>query len=201
MLFFYVAGYCLQHIPYEFYQPYIALLKSGNVEHFIAGYDAALLSGIVIGLSMFGGALGATVSRKLGSHFGASNIIITGLMIQSLIIAIMSIVLHPLILTVIVFRNFSMSMTHAPMHGLIAPRVKSAQRATYLSLQSLFGRLAFSCVLFIIASRTGQSLDWPTLSWIFKVSAVAGAAALILLLVFKRDHTASDTSGRSESGS
>ncbi|MEM7259409.1 MAG: MFS transporter, partial [Pseudomonadota bacterium] len=181
VLLFYIVGYSLQHIPYEFYQPYIALFKQEGVDHFMASYDAALISGVVIGLSMFGGALGASVSRRMSQRFGAKNILLTGIMMQSVIIAVMAIVLHPAVLLIIVFRNFSMSMTHAPMHGLIAPRVASAQRATYLSLQSLFGRLAFSSLLFVIASQTGQSLNWPALAWIFKVSALAGAAALLLL--------------------
>lgn len=186
VLFFYVAGYSLQHIPYEFYQPYIALLNQSGMDHLLSNYDSALVSGIVIGLSMLGGALGATASRSLSKRFGAPNMLIAGIAAQSLIIAILAIVLHPLVLLVIVFRNFSMSMTHAPMHGLIAPRVASAQRATYLSLQSLLGRLMFSCLLFVIADMSGQSLNWLTLSWIFTVSALAGAAVVCLLLLFKR---------------
>lgn len=186
ILAFYITGYSLQHIPYEFYQPYIALLKDNPVSDLLKNQHVAMVSGVVIGLSMFGGAFGARASESLRVKFGARNVLIAGLSIQCLIIAIMALLLHPAILLIIIFRNFSMAMTHAPMHAIIAPRVKSAQRATYLSLQSLAGRLAFSLMLFAIAGNSSQTLTWPALSWIFKVSVVLGVVALVVLVVFSK---------------
>jgi uncharacterized transporter YbjL len=134
-----------------------------------------------IGLSMFGGALGARSSEALRTRFGTRAVLIAGPAIQCLIIAVMAILLHPAILLIIVFRNFSMAMTHAPMHATIAPRIQSAQRATYLSLQSLAGRLAFSVMLFVIAGNAAQTLTWPALSSIFKTSVALGVIALLVL--------------------
>ncbi len=181
ILVFYIVGYSLQHIPYEFYQPYIALLQGNAVSDLLKNQHAAMVSGVVIGLSMFGGALGARSSEALRTRFGTRAVLIAGPAIQCLIIAVMAILLHPAILLIIVFRNFSMAMTHAPMHATIAPRIQSAQRATYLSLQSLAGRLAFSVMLFVIAGNAAQTLTWPALSSIFKTSVALGVIALLVL--------------------
>ena len=51
--------YSMAHIVYEFYQPYITLLQLPLLE---ASTHAPLISGLVISISMFGGALGARAS-------------------------------------------------------------------------------------------------------------------------------------------
>lgn len=182
---FYVVGYALQHVPYEFYQPYIALLKSNAITAFFEDSNAAMVSGIVIGASMFGGALGARLSVPLAAKLGAQSVLLAGIAMQCMIIAGLGFWLHPALLILIMFRNFSMAMTHAPMHALIAPRVDSAQRATYLSMQSLAGRALFSAVLFTIAAKTGtgQQLNWPTLSWILQSCTLLGFIALLALTI------------------
>jgi MFS family permease len=178
ILFFYLTGYSLQHIPYEFYQPYIALLQKNTMSNLLPDQPTAMVSGVVIGLSMFGGALGARLSANLSQRAGKRTVLLAGLTIQCLIIGMMAALLHPAMLLMILFRNFSMAMTHAPMHGLIAPQVPSAQRATYLSLQSLAARLTFSLFLFFIAGNSGETLNWPALSSIFQYSVVFGLLAL-----------------------
>ena len=183
ILVFYIVSYSLQHIPYEFYQPYIALLQHNAVSELLKNQHAAMVSGVVIGLSMFGGALGARSSNALQIRFGTRAVLIAGPAIQCLIIATMGLLLHPAIMLIIIFRNFSMAMTHAPMHATIAPRIQSAQRATYLSLQSLAGRLAFSIMLFAIANNSAQALTWLALSSIFKTSVLLGVIALLVLVV------------------
>lgn len=185
VLVFYVIGYGLQHVPYEFYQPYIALLQQNSPSGGFANLHPALLSGIVISISMFGGALAARASVGLTRKFGAATILNGSILMQCLIIAGLGLWLHPALLGLIMFRNFSMSMAHAPMHAIIAPRVSSGLRATYLSMQSLLGRLGFSLSLFLVASNTDteQILDWPTLSPIFQSYALLGFIALLALIL------------------
>ena len=188
VLIFYVVGYGLQHVPYEFYQPYIALLKQDSTSGIFSQAHPALISGIVISISMFGGAIAAKASMGLSNRFGALQILNGTILIQCLIVAGLSLWLHPAMLILILFRNFSMAAAHAPMHGLIAPRVSSAVRATYLSVQSLFGRLVFSLSLFVIAATTDQTqmLNWQTLSPILQTYAVIGIIALIALVISAR---------------
>ena len=185
VLVFYVIGYGLQHVPYEFYQPYIALLQMNSPTAGFSSIRPALLSGIVISISMFGGALAARASARLTRRYGAATILNSSILIQCLIITGLGLWLHPALLLLILFRNFSMSMAHAPMHAIIAPRVSSGLRATYLSIQSLLGRLGFSLSLFFVSRNTDtdQSLDWPTLAPIFTHYAIIGFVALIALVI------------------
>jgi len=177
----FVLGYSLEHVPYEFYQPYIKLLQSNQLTDLLTADAAPIVSGIVIGVSMFGGALGATVSMRLLSRLGLRTLLLIGPLIQCVVIGGLSLLLHPALLILVMFRNFSMAMTHGPMLGAIGPRIDSAQRATFLSLQSLAGRLVFSVILFglSILSGAGQALEWPALSRL--LLACAGGGLLLLI--------------------
>ena len=187
LLAFYVIGYSLEHVPFEFYQPYLSLLESRGDFEVAAMLDAPLLSGVVIGLSMFGGALGARVGIRISTRFGLLPVLATGLLIQCLIIAGLSLMLSPLILALVVFRNFSMAMAHGPLMGAIAPRLDSRHRATWLSLQSLAGRLFFGSVLFGLSGVSGDSvtLDWDTLSLILTTCLIGGAVLACVLIVLR----------------
>ncbi len=188
VLLFYVAGYSLEHIPFEFYQPYIALLDTTSVTNWFKSDNAPLVSGIVIGISMFGGALGARASIRLQKTFGVTSVLLCSILFQCIIIGGLALWLHPAFLTLVMFRNFAMSMAHGPMMGVIAPRITSAQRATYLSMQSLAGRLLFSVVLFSLANSTdtGGALDWPTLSSILWNCFAVGCVVLAGLALLAR---------------
>jgi len=185
---FYVAGYALEHVPFEFFQPYISLLDTGRFSAFFNSQNAALVSGIVIGVSMFGGALGATVSIKVQDRVGVTSLLLGSIMIQCIIITGLALWLHPALLILVMFRNFAMAMARGPMLGAIAPRIASGERATYLSMQSLAGRLAFSSVLFALASSTTDDIpvDWLTLSVILRNCAVSGFIVFIVLALLAR---------------
>ena len=188
IMMFYVIAYSLQHIPYEFVQPYIKLLVS-DVWASIGSLQASpWIAGIIIGSSMFGGALAATISMQLYQKLGLVRLFLLGVLMQILIIAFLGLVLHPIILLVVVFRNFAMSLTHAPMLDALAPLVPDEQRATYLSAQSLFGRLSFAFVLWLLSQLSGgrEELVWSELSLILDVSFYAGVALLIVLALAAR---------------
>jgi len=188
IMLFYVFAYSLQHIPYEFVQPYIKLLLDDVWISLSSGGVSPWISGIIIGSSMFGGALAATISMRLYRTLGLVRLCLLGVLIQLLIIGVMSVFLHPIILLVIVWRNFAMSMTHAPMLASLAPLVPDAQRATYLSAQSLFGRLVFAGVLWALSlfSRVGTELLWKDLSHILQISFVLGVVLFIVLVFTAR---------------
>ena len=71
----------------------------------------------------------------------------------------------------------------APLNAAIAPRVGREQRATYLSLQSLVGRLSFSAALVGLSTMAGAQaeMQWPPISRMLITSAAAGTTVLIIL--------------------
>ena len=188
ILGFFIVGYSLEHIPYEFYQPYLKLVGQSAMTGWLATGSAPIVSGVVISISMFGGALGAALSQRLIENVGLRALLLASISMQVLIVAGLSIVLHPIMLVLVMFRNFSMSMARGPMLGAIAPHVSSAQRATFLSVLSLAGRAAFSVVLAMLSVLVvgKEALNWTSLSQVLALSAVVGMGALILLYIWSR---------------
>lgn len=201
ILGFFVIGFNLEHVPYEFYQPYLKLLNQDTVAIWLDDSAAPMVSGIVMSISMFGGAIGAAVSQRLIDKSGLRALLLASILIQIVIIAGLSLVLHPLILVLVMFRNFSMSMAHGPMLGAIVPNVPSAQRATFLSMLSLAGRATFSITLAMLSVLIvgKESLNWPALQEALTYSAVVGVVALGLLVLWSRRISAAFTQSKKSS--
>lgn len=186
VLGFFVVGYSLEHVPYEFYQPYLKLLGQGAITGWLAASSAPMVSGVVISISMFGGAVGAAVSQRLIDRVGLRALLLASVSVQVVIVAGLSLVLNPIMLVLVMCRNFSMSMARGPMLGAIAPHVTSAQRATFLSVLSLADRAGFSLTLVTLSVLVvgKEALNWPVLSQVLWSSAIVGIVALVLLYIW-----------------
>lgn len=182
---FVVMLYAMAHIVYEFYQPYILLLE---MPLFSAADNAPLISGIVISISMFGGALGARVSMPWQQRLGLIGLLALAMFIQVGILAAMAVMLAPVVLTLICARNFPMSMVLAPVRAAIAPRISRYQRATYLSLQGLSERLFFGLLLLLLSVglEPGAPIDEATLTGILNTSLWIGLVSVIILFALFR---------------
>ena len=182
---FFVLAYSLQHVPAEFNQPYIKLLQQ---DWFLNSDLSALISGCMVAISMLGGAWGASISMRMLQRLGTIKLLLAGLSLMVCIIAAMAVVLHPLVLLFVLMRNFPMAFSEAPMLAAIAPHIKSSYRATYLSLQSLAGRLGFALLLLSVAKVVdgGKAgiLNWPQLQQVLVaclILAICGFTALVVL--------------------
>ena len=172
---FFVVTYILAHVPYEFYQPYLRLLELADMLPMVNAPEA---SGLLFGVTMLLGAWVAGRSMDWQHRFGLNTVLLSAVLMQLLVIAVLGLWLHPLVVVVLFLRNTPMALVHAPMYAAIAPRVQSGQRATYLSLQSLAGRLGFSISLFL-GSLTieAEVADWATLSGLLQAYVVFGVIA------------------------
>lgn len=184
LLLWYVLAFTLAHITFEFYQPWIRVLgDSGSSlgEWLAGGSRAPVLSGVVMGLSMFGGMLGAMASLWVYRRMPLTRLLLLANLVQLLIVGALAVWLHPAALVLVFLRNFGMNMTHAPTMAAIAPRIDSSERATWLSLQSLSGRLGFSLVMFGLAGGLGDVVEWPVLSQALKTGALLGLLASLIV--------------------
>jgi len=184
---FFVFAYSLSHVPAEFNQPYVKLLQFSL---FINNDSSSLISGVMVAISMIGGALGATTSIALQKRFGVRALMLCGLTLMVIIIIGMASVLHSAVLLLVLFRNFPMALCEAPMLAAIAPHIQSHYRATYLSLQSLAGRLSISILLISLSSVLGTTensgqLSWSDLQAALLISAGIGLFCLVLLTVYR----------------
>ncbi len=183
-----IVLYAMAHIVFEFYQPYLTLLRLPVLE--VNNY-APLLSGIIIGVSMFGGAVAAKVSTRWHARLGLVGLIAVAMFVQLGIVGAMALAITPIAALLICSRNFPMALVHAPTRAAIAPRITRDQRATYLSLQGLSERLFFALLLLLLASGLdkGAAASESTLLGILTSTLWIGMlCSLLLFLFFRRIH-------------
>jgi predicted MFS family arabinose efflux permease len=180
---FYVLITVLNHIPYEFYQPYLAMVLQKGTS-LVSG--TPLSTGIHFGAAMFIASFFAAFSSRLCQRIGLKRLLLSLVAFQTLTILAMGLTLNFLIVVLVLFRTVPRALMTAPMNAAIAPLVGSSQRATFLSIQSLAGRLAFSgflAGLSLVASESGQA-QWSPLSTQLLISAGFGITGLFALSLF-----------------
>lgn len=177
---FFVLMTILNHVPYEFYQPYIALALN---ERWALGEGTPLGTGIHVGVAMVIAAWFAARSIRFRNRLGLGGVLLSAAGLQTVIIAVMGLVLHPLVIVLILLRSVPRALMAAPLNAAIAPRVDRAQRATFLSVQSLAGRLAFSgflVVLSLVPTETNGE-RWEVMSNQLLITSAVGLAGSLAL--------------------
>lgn len=171
----------LNHVPYEFYQPYIGLL--GSEARFFEG-TAPLSSGVHTALTMFVAGLIAGRSILIRDKIGLGPTLLLATCLQLSLIASMTFYFHPIVVLVLVARSMPRALMTAPLNVAIAPNVPQTQRATYLSIQSLFGRLSFSGLLLVLSQLYQfDNSSFETLSSMLNICLWIGTIGLALLII------------------
>ena len=168
------------HVPYEFYQPYLRLLDDRNQ---LAGANAPLVAGLLFALTAIVASITSTYSMVWKRRMGLLPLLTSAAAIELVIIAAMAIMLHPIIALLVILRSGPMAVITAPINAAMAPLIENQHRATFLSIQSLAGRLAFATLLFSFSLLVieSENTDWNSLSLLLRVSAIAGFAGLLAL--------------------
>ncbi|MCH8824042.1 MAG: MFS transporter [Planctomycetes bacterium] len=175
----------LNHIPYEFYQTYIKL-TSEDIDAPLS--MAPAIAGLHMAVAMLIGSYIAAHSIRLRDRLGIGPTLLLCVVIQTVIIAVMGSVLSIWIVPLILFRVAPRALMTAPFNAAVTPRIPQAQRATYLSIQSLVGRLAFSAVLLglsFLAQKESAS-DWISLKKILLASTFLALVGLVILSITHR---------------
>ena len=156
----------LNHVPFEFYQPYTQQVVG---EQILTGAQTPAATGVIAFVTLLAATFVAARSMRIRDRFGLPAALLVALSLQVLIIGVMGLLFHPLVLLLVLLRSCPRALMAAPLNAAIAPEIPQQQRATYLSLQSLAGRLAFSGVL-------------VALSLLAQYAGKDGAGALLLML-------------------
>jgi hypothetical protein len=169
------------HVPWEFIQPYLGFLV-GDQEGYALTPAA---SGVAIAITMLLSFGASRIAIPIRDRIGVPLTLLATMLLSGMIIAGM-IWVHPVIVALLVLRSVPMAVMTPVMNAAIHPRVQSGIRATYLSMQSLAGRLAFSASLFFVSLAVGgtEKLTPPVLRDVSLVFAGATAGLLVLLGVF-----------------
>ncbi|MEQ8819901.1 MAG: hypothetical protein RLY93_06620 [Sumerlaeia bacterium] len=173
---FYVLMTVLNHVPYEFYQPYIErLLATVEADTGIT----PLLTGLHVALAMLIASWFAGRSIRLRDRLGLRGIFLLAAGLQTLLIGSMALVTSWVVAVLLLSRSIPRALMTAPINAAVAPLFEKEQRATYFSLQSLAGRLAFSLTLVVFSTTTGLLPGDP-----MKVSLVMGAGIGVLGVIW-----------------
>jgi MFS family permease len=164
----------LNHVPYEFYQPYIeGVLPAGLAR------ATPFTSGVHVLLVMLIAAALAARSIRIRDRFGYGPTLLFAALLQVGIILSMGAGQHIIVVMLLLARSVPRALAAAPTNAAIAPRVPTTLRATYLSMQSLAGRLAFGLSLLGLAlvGESEAATTWSAMSTKLLVAGGAGAIA------------------------
>ena len=173
-----VVATIVNHVPYEFYQPYLDELESVPWEP----DGTPLAAGLHVAMVLLVAAPVAGLSTRLAGRIGTVPLVVASLALQVGLIASMAWFVSPWVAILLIGRAIPRALQDAPIRAEVAPRVAKELRATYLSLQSLAGRLGFATLLVILSlaatdlASVLQLAVWIGVGLLVAVAVVAGLA-------------------------
>ena len=176
LMLFSVFMTVINHIPYEFYQPYIQLLGGEAPTPLLTGLHTALTMGIA--------AWFARQSIRLRDHLGTRFALMLSTGVQVVLISLMGFFFHPVVALLLAFRSVPRALMIAPLNAATVPRLQQHHRATYLSIQSLIGRLSFSLCLTLLAGVSeGSDVALSDMLLHSAVFAIVGCIVLAVIAI------------------
>ena len=106
-----------------------------------------MIAGLLFAITAIVASIASTYSMLWQRRIGLLPLLTSAAALELVIIAAMAILLHPLIALLVILRSGPMAVVKAPINAAIAPLIQNRHRATFLSIQSLTGRLAFATLL------------------------------------------------------
>jgi len=176
-----IASVTLAHLPAEFAQPYLAAVLGEDVRD--VG-RTPLLAGVLVGANTFVAGWAAGVSLRLRAWLGLGGALLTALSWQVAVLAAMAWVVHPAVALLLLTRSCLPAITRVLVGVELAPRLPTSLRASYLSLDSLAGRLGYAGVLAGLAWVTGSDgtasgAGLAAVLWASVAIGVLGLASLV----------------------
>ncbi len=181
LLFLYAAMMIvLNHVPYEYFQPYIETVlgeggKAVAAVPAVAGVHVAVTFGIA-------GWVGAR-SIKLRDRTSLCFVLFLATALQAALIGLMWMWVSVPVMVLLLLRSCPRALMTPPLNAAVTGAVPTHLRATYLSMQSLAGRLSFSGVLVLLtlAVPLSAKADWPAIHVQIGLAATGAAACLGLV--------------------
>ncbi len=173
----------LVHIPYELQQPWLKLWIGG---------EAAWVSGLVVAGSFAMASLGSRLAEPFARwsspadqppETAALTVFFRGSTLTMLVLAgvmgVMALEPRAWWVPVLVMRSIPSGLLGPLAESVVHPRVSSGVRATWLSIQSLAGRLMFSGTLVVLAWGVGDDFTLEAMRRVLLPSAVVGVLGAV----------------------
>jgi len=179
-----VLMYGFSHLPFVFGQPFIleALTDIGTAT------SAPLVSGAVTATMMVISVAVSLFALRLRNALGLPGILLAAFGLQILISAVMAATQSTIVLAFLMLRMVPDAVSRPFILGRIQPLLADDNRATWLSLISFVGRLAFASALALgaVSTTDAGSMPYADISRILTVAVAIGTVALIALAVASR---------------
>jgi MFS family permease len=179
-----LATYAFSHIPFVFGQPFIREAMAS------AGYNGQtpLVSGMVTFLMMAISLAVSLVAPPLRKALSLPGILLLAFGMQVALTAALSVSNSLVVVALLLLRMVPDSLSSAFMLARIQPLLPDGVRATYLSLQSLVGRIVFSAMLSLAAlyAPANAVLAYADMQVILTGFTVLGVLLLVALATTAR---------------
>ena len=171
-----------EHIPYTFGQPFLLLVLGERIGDL---RTTPLASGLLVATIAFVASLAAGRAVAIRERLGLGGTLLAAGVLQTALIACMALSVAAWVVPLIALRSVQAAVANPLIHAAVAPSVPQAQRATYLSMHSLIGRLGFSLVLFGLGRLAGggEIGDPETLPGLLQAALALAVVGLLLLAV------------------
>lgn len=171
-----VAMYVFSHIPFVFGQPVIqdALSRAG------LGADAPWVSGSVSALMMLISVATSLLAARLRRFLGLPAILLLAFALQIGLVAGLALSGSSLVIALLLIRMVPNSLSHPFILARVQPLLGDDSRATYLSVQSLMGKLVFAASLWLASGAASSQ----TVMAQGEIRTVLGWYAVVGLVVF-----------------
>lgn len=184
---FVVAMTALNHVPYEFYQLSVrAVIATLTHERAALREITPLVSGIHLCATMLIGAIGARIASGARDRLGTKSVLLSVALLQLSIVALLISRGSAIVVALVTLRSVPAAVMQPVTRAHVAPLVAPTLRATYFSIQSLAGRLAFALLLVVFSVVPG---DGYRSSLVVALAVGTVAVATLALVPLHRDRS------------
>ncbi|WP_235962433.1 MFS transporter [Jannaschia marina] len=179
-----VVMYAFSHVPFVFGQPFIerALAGTGLAD------ETPLVSGAITAAMMTVSLAVSLVAPRLRAAVGLTAMLLGAFALQLALPGALAIATGPLAVLLLLSRMVPDALARPFLIARIQPLLADGTRATYLSLQSLLGRLFFAATLWVAASSTTDVGQMPEadVRLVMGIYALGGLLILLVLAALSR---------------
>lgn len=174
-----VVMYGFSHVPFVFGQPFIlkALAQVG-----LSG-EAPLVSGVVTTIMMAVSVAASFAAPQIRERIGLAPTLLLAFALQILLCSVLALNQSLFAIAILFLRMVPDSLSRPFILARIQPLLTDGMRATYLSIQSFVGRIAFATSLWIASRNVSDVGEMPVedLTRVLGAFALVGAGIWIVL--------------------
>jgi len=167
-IFFYgIAFVVLEHVAFTLMQPWLTGALGRTPDEL---GSTPLVSGILFAAVALAGAVAARASAPVAKRVGSVHALVGLGVVSSIIVTGMALSTSLVIVPLLLLRSVQGAAAPVLISAEIGPRTEAQHRATFLSLNSLVGRLVYGGILLVVSSgidddptpflRIGSVLAW-----------------------------------------